>query len=115
MKQKHPIFKAVVFVTNQEECDVARRICEENELPMWRDVKEAFRYVDYDDDYTYVKYQGDVEKDNIGFFVDFISEDEIDEYTIISMEEFEELARNYSYKDLSLKELKQKFEEVIKK
>ena len=38
MKQEHSIFKAIVEVSHQLDCDIARNICEKYELPMWKDV-----------------------------------------------------------------------------
>lgn len=114
MKKDHPIFKAAVNVTNQKECDIARKICEEYELSMWEDVELAFRFVEYDDDETYLKYQDDSDNDQIGFFVDYIPEDDIQDYNIMSMKEFEELAIDYSLIGLSLEQLKQKFKETLR-
>lgn len=114
MKKDHPIFKTAVNVKNPEECDVARKICEEHELPMWEDVELAFRFVEYDDDETYLKYQDDSDKNNIGFFVDYIPEDDIQDYNVMSMKEFEELAIDYSLIGLSLEQLKQKFQETLR-
>lgn len=114
MKKSHPIFKAAVIVTNQEECDIARKICEEHELPMWEDVELAFRFVECDDDETYLKYQDDSDNNQIGFFVDYIPEDDIEDYNVMSMKEFEELAIDYSLIGLSLEQLKQKFQETLR-
>lgn len=115
MKKDHPIFKAAVIVKNQEECDIARKICEEHELPKWEDVELAFRFVEYDeDDDIYLKYQQE-EQDNTGFFIDNISEeDDIEDYNVMSIKEFEELARDYSLIGLSLEQLKQKFQETLR-
>lgn len=115
MKQDHPIFKAAVIVTNQKECDVARKICEEHELPTWEDVELAFKFVEYDeDDDIYLKYQQE-EDDNTGFFIDHISqENDIEDYNVMSMKEFEELAIDYSLIGLSLEQLKQKFQETLR-
>lgn len=114
MKIEHPIFKTAVLVLNQEECEIAKQICLDNELPIWDDVEEAFRFVDYgdDDDDTYLQHTKD-NKEFIGFCVDNL--DDPDDYNIISMEEFQKLAENYSFKDLSLEQLKEKFQETLKK
>jgi len=114
MKKSHPIFKAAVIVKNPQECDIARKICEEHELPMWEDVELAFRFVEYDDDETYLKYQDDSDDNQIGFFVDNIPEDDIEDYNVMSMKEFEELAIDYSLIGLSLEQLKQKFQETLR-
>lgn len=113
MKKDHPIFKAAVNVKNPQECDIARKICEEHELPMWKDVELAFRFVEYDDE-TYLKYQDDYDENYIGFFVDHMPEDDIEDYNVMSMKEFEELAIDYSLIGLSLEQLKQKFQETLR-
>jgi hypothetical protein len=98
MKKEHSIFKAIVQVDNQEDCDIAREICERYELPMWNDVTLAFDYVDYDDDPTYLQHQPDdrtADEDHIGFYVDNLDRD-INEYDILSIEEFEALANDYN-------------------
>jgi len=114
MKQEHSIFKAAVEVCNQEDCDVAREICERYELPMWKDVSLAFDYVDYEDDPTYLQYQKEHDDENyIGFFVDNIDgEKNEDDFNFISIEEFKELCEDYNpqYKSIddilsTLKEL----------
>lgn len=97
MKQEHSIFKTAVQVSNQEDCDVAREICERYELPMWKDVSLAFDYVDYEDDPTYLQYQKEHDdEDLIGFYVDNMDEENIDDYTIVSIQEFEALAEDYN-------------------
>ena len=115
MKKDHPIFKAAVIVKNQQECDIARKICEEHKLPTWEDREFAFRFVEYDeDDDIYLKYQFS-EEDNTGFFIDHISdEDCVDDYNVMSIKEFEELAIDYSLIGLSLKQLKEKFKETFR-
>lgn len=115
MKKDHPIFKAAVIIKNQKECDIARKICEEHELPMWEDVELAFIFVEYDeDDDIYLKYQQE-EDDNTGFFIDRISqEDNIEDYNVMSMKEFEELAMDYSLIGLSLEQLQEKFKETLR-
>ena len=115
MKQEHSIFKTAVQVSNQEDCDVAREICERYELPMWKDVSLAFDYVDYEDDPTYLHYQskeGAGDDDNIGFYVDNLDEKDENDFNFISIEEFKELCEDYNpqYKSIddilsTLKEL----------
>lgn len=94
MDKSHPIFKAVVPVFNQKDCNNLRAICEKYELPMWKDVEEAFKYVDYEDDQTYLKYDNDHDEDCRGFYVDNI--DDPDEYNEVSTAYFEELAEDYN-------------------
>lgn len=113
MKKDHPIFKAAVIVKNPQECDIARKICEEHELPMWEDVELAFRFVKYDAVGTYLKYQQE-EDDITGFFIDYIPEDDIEDYNVMSMKEFEELAIDYSLIGLSLEQLQEKFKETLR-
>lgn len=99
MKKEHSIFKAIIQVFNQEDCDVAREICERYELPMWLDVDNAFEYIDYDDDQTYLQYtskESASDDDHIGFYVDNLDEKDEDDYNIVSIEEFEALAEDYN-------------------
>lgn len=99
MKQEHPIFKAIVMVEDQSDCDVAREICERYELPMWKDVTLAFKYVDYDDDDIYFQHQSKedaTQEDHIGFFVDNFDGKDIDDYNIVTIEEFEALCEDYN-------------------
>lgn len=114
MKQEHPIFKAIVMVEDQSDCDVAREICERYELPMWRNVTRAFEYVYYDEDRpTYLQHsEQDSDEDQIGFFVDNIEDIEDKNLNIVTMKEFEALCDDYNpqYKNMedilsTLKEL----------
>jgi hypothetical protein len=97
MKQEHSIFKAAVEVSNQEDCDVAREICERYELPMWKDISLAFDYVDYEDDPIYLLYKKEHDdEDYIGFYVDNLDENDEDDLNFISIEEFKELCEDYN-------------------
>ena len=98
MKKEHSIFKAIVQVENQQDCDIAREICERYELPMWNNKQDAFKYVDYEDNLTYLQHQpkdSTADEDHIGFYVDSIDRD-INEFDILSIEEFEALANDYN-------------------
>ena len=108
----HPIYKAIVLVHNQEDCDVARKICLKYSLPVWKNIDNGFEYVDYndpdddkyDDEPTYLQYQGkdsSRDDDGIGFYVDSF-ENDIDNYNIVSIEEFESLANDLNpiYNDM---------------
>lgn len=95
-EEQHLINKAIVLVHNQEDCDVAREICLKYSLPVWEDIDNGFEYVDYDDEPTYLQYQGkdsSRDDDSIGFYVDSV-DDDIDNYNIVSVEMFESLANN---------------------
>ena len=97
MEKEHSIFKAIVQVDNQEDCDIAREICERYELPMWNDVTLAFKYVDYDDDPTYLQHSlEDSDKNHIGFYIDNLDGIDEDDYNVLSIEEFEVLANDYN-------------------
>jgi hypothetical protein len=98
MKKEHSIFKAIVQVDNQEDCDIAREICERYELPVWNDVTLAFKYVDYDDDsIIYLQHcLEDSDKNHIGFYVDNLDGKDEDDYNVLSIEEFEALANDYN-------------------
>ena len=109
----HPIFKAIVEVLHQLDCDIARNICEKYEIPVWKDVVKAFEYVDYDDRATYLKYESEKDAsddDHIGFFIDAVDED--DEYDIISIEEFEALADDYNPQFKSMEDILSKLKEL---
>ena len=106
----HPIYKAIVLVYNQEECDVAREICLKYSLRVWKDIDNGFEYVDYNDPHndhdepTYLKYQhkhSTRNDDNVGFYV-YSIEDGIDNYNLVSIEEFEALANDLNpiYNDM---------------
>lgn len=99
MKQEHPIFKAIVMVEDQSDCDRAREICERYKLPMWKDVNRAFEYVYYDEDrpiYLQYNIDEDRDEDRIGFFVDSITDVENDYFNIVTMKEFEALCEDYN-------------------
>lgn len=110
MKIKHPIFKAAVKVFNQEDCDKLREICEIYELPTWKDVGEAFRYVDYEGDQTYLKYDDNRDEDYRGFYVDNM--DDPDEYNNVPVEYFEELANDYNPQFKTLEDVLDKLKQI---
>jgi hypothetical protein len=116
MKQEHSIFKAIVIVENQHDCNIAREICERYELPMWKDVDRAFDYVNYnDDDPTYFQYQakeGASDDDHIGFYVDNLDDKDEDDYNIISIQEFESLAEDYNPQYKSVDDILTKLKEL---
>jgi len=107
----HPIFKAIVEVLHQLDCDIARNICEKYEIPMWTNVEEAFRYVDYEDDdkSTYLQY-GEHDEYSMGFYVDCV--DDEDEFNIVSIEEFEALAEDYNPQFKSVEDILSKIKEL---
>lgn len=113
MKEEHQIFTAAVQISNQEECDIAREICERYELPMWKDVDFAFDYVDYEnDDFVYLKYSTYSEdEDCIGFYIDDIDE-ENDNLNIMSIEEFEALCEDYNPQYKSVDDILVKLKEL---
>jgi len=90
-EQRHePVFKAVVLVTNQEECNVAKNICKTYNLPIWED-ESAFDYVDHEGVYLFYKDTG-CNDDNYAFYVDILNHEDLEERNIVSIEEFEQLA-----------------------
>jgi hypothetical protein len=109
----HSIFKAAVEVFNQEDCDVAREICERYELPMWKDVDYVFDYEGYEEhDAIYLKYQSKeqtINDERIGFYVDNMDEDD---YNIVSIQEFEELANDYNPQYKSVDDILSKMKEL---
>jgi hypothetical protein len=113
MNTEHSIFKAVVRVESQEDCNIAREICERYNLPVWKDVDLAFDYVDYeDDDYTYLKHLKDNDdKDRIGFYIDNIDEEDQD-LNIMSIEQFEALADDYNPQFKSVEDALAKLKEL---
>jgi hypothetical protein len=109
----HSIFKAAVEVFNQEDCDVAREICERYELPVWNNIDLGFEYVDYEGHgLTYLRYQTKEiaeDDDHIGFYVDNMDEDD---YNIVSIQEFEELANDYNPQYKSVDDILSKMKEL---
>lgn len=115
MKQEHPIFKAIVMVEDQSDCDRAREICERYELPMWEDVTRAFDYVDYEDNPTYLQYQSKkdaTDEDRIGFFVDNITDIENDHFNVVTIEEFEALCEDYNPQFKNMEDILSKMKEL---
>lgn len=117
MKQEHPIFKAIVMVEDQSDCDVAREICERYELPMWKDVTCAFEYIYYDEDRpTYLQQQSKEQcvgdEDRIGFFVDNITDIENDHFNIVTMKEFEALCEDYNPQFKNMEDILSKMKEL---
>lgn len=113
MDKQHTIFKCIVEVDDQQDCDRLRDICEKYELPMWKDVEEAFRYVDYRDEDrpTYLKYDElDNDNDRVGFYVDSV--DDEDEFYIISITQFEEHADDYNPQYKSVDDILAKLKEL---
>jgi hypothetical protein len=97
---QHPIFKAIVQVFNQEDCNRALNICTDHHLPMWKNVELAFDYINSDHSFTYFRYNSKLSAalpENVGFFVDSLDsyEIDIDEFNMMSIEEFEVLAEDY--------------------
>ena len=116
MKKKHRIFKAIVIVDNQSDCNVAREICERYELPMWKNKDLAFEYIHYDDADVYLQYQTEedvTDEYHIGFFVETIDDIEGKDLDIVTIDKFEELANDYNPQHKSLEEIVSKFNEVL--
>ena len=111
MDKKHAIFKCIVEVLKQSDCDKLREVCERYELPMWKDVDHAFEYVDYEDEdkYTYLLY-GELEDERMGFYIDSV--DDEDEYHILSFEKFEEQAEDYNPQFKSVDDILTKLKEL---
>jgi hypothetical protein len=111
MKKEHPIFKCIVQVDDQQDCDIARNICEKYELPMWKDVVAAFRYVDYEDKdkSTYLLYV-EYDEDATGFCIDRV--DDEDKFNIISITQFEEHAEDYNPQFKSVDDILVKLKEL---
>lgn len=115
MDKKHAIFKCIVEVLKQSDCDKLREVCERYELPMWKDVDHAFEYVDYEDEdrSTYLKYESKEDasdEDHTGFYIDNV--DDEDEYDIVSFEKFESLADDYNPQYKSVDDILAKLKEL---
>lgn len=113
MKKKHRIFKSIVAISNQKECDKLREVCEKHKIPVWKDVDKAFAYVDYYDQTTYLKYDSEKDasdKDHVGFFIDAVNDE--DDFDIVSMEEFEALAEDYNPQFKSIDDVLSKIKEL---
>jgi hypothetical protein len=111
MDKKHAIFKAAVQVCNQSDCNIAREICERYELPMWKDVEHAFEFIDDVDDQYLMYYTNAVNKDQMGFYIDTLYEED-DNLNIMSMEEFEALAEDYNPQYKSVEDILSKIKEL---
>ena len=116
--KEHPIYKAIVLVHNQEECDVARDICLKYSLPVWKDIDNGFEYIEYDDgddDPTYLQYKDKAssrDDDSIGFYVDNLDGKDEDDYNLVSIEEFEALANNLNPIYNSIEDILSKMKEL---
>jgi hypothetical protein len=106
-----PVFKAIVLVNNQEECNVAKDICLKYSLPVWKDIEQGFKYMEYYDEPTYLKYQNDGDKGYIGFYVDCLDEPQSN-YNIVSIEEFEALAEELNPQDYNIDDILSKMKEL---
>lgn len=113
MDKQHTIFKCIVQVDNQQDCDRLRDICEKYELPMWKDVGEAFRYVDYADENvpTYLLY-AEYDEYATGFCIDRVDDEDEDEFNIISITQFEEHAEDYNPQFKSVDDILTKLKEL---
>jgi hypothetical protein len=112
----HPIFKAAVLIESQEESDIAKDICLKYSLPVWKEIDLGFDWIDYDDDDipTYLYYDDTMdesEKSRVGFFVDDI-DDDIDNYNIISIKEFETLANDLNPIFIEIEDILSKLKEI---
>lgn len=83
---EHAVFKCAAVIENQADADRAKRICIDNDLPIW-DRKDAFEYTDADEDW-YLFLGGDDE-----FYVDAL--DDLDDLEVVSLSDFEKLAEDY--------------------
>ena len=93
----HLIYKAIVKVHNQDECDVARDICLKHSLPVWEEIDLGFKYIEPDDDdiSIYLRYTKDDRGESYtGFYVDNLDNKNEDDYNLVSIEEFEALAND---------------------
>jgi hypothetical protein len=121
----HPIYKAIVLVHNQEECDVAREICLKYSLRVWKDIDNGFEYIEYDDpddddndddEPTYLQYKDkDSSRDDncIGFYVDTLENDkDEDDYNLLSIEEFESLANSLNPIYNNMEDILSKLKEI---
>lgn len=113
---EHLIFKTIVEVENQSDCDELRNICENHELPMWTNIDHAFAYMGDDSDKIYLQYQSKKEttnEDHVGFFVDTAEDYVKNNFNIVSIQEFEELAKDYNPKYDSIDDILTLFKQNI--
>lgn len=101
----HLIYKSIVLVHNQEDCDVARDICLEHSLPVWEEIDLGFEYIEEDDDDVslYLRYrEDDRDESYTGFYVNNLDDKSEDDYNLVSIEEFESLANDLNpiYNDM---------------
>lgn len=86
---EHAVFKCAALVENQADADKAKRICIDNNLPIW-DRRDAFDILNYDEN-NYIFFSG-----NNHFYVDCIDPDDYEDSEIVSLTQFQTLAENYS-------------------
>lgn len=111
-EERHePVFKAVVHVTNQEECNVAKEICKKYDLPVWKD-KHAFDWVDHGETYLFYKNTSHDTDDCYEFYIDIIDPDDLEERNVVSMEEFEQLAEQLNPQYDSIEDILIKMKEL---
>jgi hypothetical protein len=111
----HPIYKAIVLVHNQEDCDVAREICLKYSLPVWEEIDLGFEYIEEDDDDVsiYLRYRKDDRGDShTGFYVDNLDGDDFDDYNRVSIEEFESLANDLNPIHIDINDILSKIKEI---
>tara|TARA_R110000868_G_scaffold81734_2_gene231116 strand:- start:920 stop:1282 length:363 start_codon:yes stop_codon:yes gene_type:complete len=112
-EQRHePVFKSAVHVTNQEECDALKALCIKYSLPIWKD-KCAFGILDHNDAYLFYANAGHGH-DDYCFYIDIRDDQELEEYDIVSVEEFEQLAEQLSPEYDSIDDILSKMKELNK-
>lgn len=90
---EHAVFKCAALVENQADANKAKRICIDNDLPIW-DRRDAFDINDSDDDgENYLFLGGDNQ-----FYVDVLDEDYLNDnnFNPVSLTYFQTLAEDYA-------------------
>lgn len=83
---EHPIYKSAVLMEDQSECDLAKDLCIKYDLPIWEE-KNAFQFQQGHKNYFFF-YTRNGENH---FYVDILDIDEITDFNLISLEDFEVL------------------------
>jgi hypothetical protein len=109
-KRHEPVFKAIVLVTNQTQCDAAKMVCKRHNLPIWKD-KIAFQYVDHGDAYLHYRDTGHGDED-YAFYVDIVDREDLEQSNVVSIKEFEELANELDPQYDSVDDILAKMKEI---
>lgn len=114
MENVHPIYNYAVHMKNQNDCDLAKKLCKKYSLPIW-DRSDAFDYAGSESYlFCYDNNDGGGNINEYDFYVDRLSESELEEkgLNIVSIEQFEELAMELIPEYESVEDILHKLREI---